>query len=166
MSSHLIIEGIESKSPILAEIYINHLENRILRERKFSTKSRHCTRYVDDILILWAGTSRQVDHFLTRTNSMNDNIKFTVEKKNTTVSYLDLALKLEGNQVEYQIYWKLIHSDITIPKKSCHHPKHKKAALQNYCDRALFVLKNEDERRKEMNDNIKFAVEKGKPTIR
>jgi hypothetical protein len=68
---------------------------KVLKESKFSDKIRHWSRYVDDILIVWAGTSRQMDHFLTKTNAMNDNIKFTVEKGNNTINYLDLTLKRE-----------------------------------------------------------------------
>ena len=118
-------------SPILAEIYMNHLENRILEGSKFCGMIRHWTRYVDDILIVWAGTNRQMDHFLTETNAMNENIKFTVEKGNNTINYLDLTITLARNKVEYQIYQKPTHTDAVIPKDSFHRPKHKIAALQN-----------------------------------
>jgi hypothetical protein len=52
----------------LAEIYVNHLEARILKGSKFHYMIRHWTKYafVHDILIVWAGTSRQADKYLTK----------------------------------------------------------------------------------------------------
>jgi len=48
-------------SPILAEIFMNDFENRILKCSRFGRLIKYWARYVDDILIVWSGTDRQVD---------------------------------------------------------------------------------------------------------
>ena len=40
--------------------------------------------------------------------------------------------------------------DTTIPKDSFHRLKHKIAAMENYCHRAMTILKDEEERKKEI----------------
>ena len=137
-------------SPILAEIFMNDMENKILKGSKFGNSIKYWARYVDDILMVWTGTNRQVDLLLSEMNAMNESIKFTVEKGNETINYLDLTLTLNNNRIEYKIYRKPTHTDTIIPNDSYHHPRHKLAALQNYCHRAISVLKNNEEKRKEI----------------
>ena len=37
-----------------------------------------------------------------------------------------------------------------IPKNSFHHPKHEVAAMENYCHRAMTILKDEEKRKTEI----------------
>jgi hypothetical protein len=43
-----------SLAPILAEFYMNHEENSHLKGSKFRNMTRHWTKYVDDVQIVWA----------------------------------------------------------------------------------------------------------------
>ena len=79
---------------------MNNMENKILKGSKFRNSIKHWARYVDDILIVWTGTNRQVDLLLLEMNAMNDSIKFTVEKGNETINYLDLTLTLDSNRIK------------------------------------------------------------------
>jgi len=68
---------------------MNNFENRILKGSRFAKTIKFWARYVDDILIVWSGTDRQIDQLLKETNVMHKDIKFTVEKGNKTINYLD-----------------------------------------------------------------------------
>ena len=90
-----------------------------------------------------------MDLFLKKTNAMHKDIKFTLENGNETINYLDLTLTVNSRRIDYKIYRKPTCTDAIIPKDSFHHPKHKIAAIENYCHRATTILKDEEERKKE-----------------
>lgn len=100
------------------------------------------------ILILWSGTDRQIDQFLKETNAILKDIKFTVEKGNKTINYLDDTLTVKNNRIKYKIYRKPTHKNTTIPRDSFRHPKYKMAATENYYHGAMTVLKYEKEKTK------------------
>ena len=60
-------------------------------------------RYVDNILIVWLGIDRRLDHFLRETNEMHKFIKFTVKTGNKTIYYLNLTLtvKVNGSTIKF-----------------------------------------------------------------
>ena len=98
-------------SPILAEIYMNNLENNIVENSKHKHNIKLWVRYVDDILIIWTGTDRQLDQFHSEINNINGNITFTIEKGNKTITYLDLTTQIKDNKLHYKIYRKHRLSD-------------------------------------------------------
>ena len=76
--------------------------------------------------------------------------KFTAGKVNKTINYLDLPLTVNREGIGYRIYRKPVCRDTINLKDSFHHPKHKMAALENYCYRAMTILKDAEERKKEI----------------
>ena len=74
-------KGLAMGSPIsliMTEIIINDFESKILNGNQFWGMIKHWARYVDDVLIVWSGTKRQVDLFLKEMNAMHMDIKYTV----------------------------------------------------------------------------------------
>jgi len=67
---------------------------------------------------------------------MHKDVEFTVEKGNKAINYLDLTLTVNSKRIGYKIYRKPTCTNTIIPKDSFHHPKHKMAAMENYCHRA------------------------------
>ena len=59
---------------------------------------------MDDILIVWSGTDWQMELFLKETNTIHKDIKFTLEKGNKTINYLDLRLTVNSRGIDYKIY--------------------------------------------------------------
>jgi len=152
-------------SPILAEIYMNHFETKLLKNSKHKDKIKFWNRYVDDILLIWTGTERQLDKFIIEINNINDDIKFTEEKGNKEINYLDLKIKINQlNKLHFEIYRKPTHTDIVIPNDSYHHHKHKLAAFQNYCFRANNILINEKDKKQEFEIIKNIAKNNGYQT--
>ena len=75
---------------------------------------------------------------------MHKDIKFTVEKGNKTINYLDLTLIVNSKRIDGKIYTKSTFTDTIIPTDSFHHPKHKMSTVENYCRRAMTILKEEE----------------------
>ena len=92
--------------PILAETFMNDFENKMFKGNRFGSMIKHWTRFVDDILVVWPGTDRQVHLFLKETNAMHKDIKFTVEKRNKPINYLDLTLTVHSKGIDCKIYGK------------------------------------------------------------
>ena len=98
-------------SPILAEIYMNNFENEILNNSKYKNNIKIWKRYVDDILLIWSGTDRQLDKLLIDINKVNEDIKFTIEKGNKQINYLDLDIKINDElKFEFKIFRKPTHT--------------------------------------------------------
>ena len=56
---------------------------------KYKNNIKILNRYVDNLLLIWSGTDRQLDKLLSDINcKINEDIKFTIEKGNKQVNYL------------------------------------------------------------------------------
>lgn len=127
-------------SPLLAEIFMNNFEIILLKSRLALENIIYWYRYVDDILIGWQGTNRQLDQFLHLANSIHPKIKFTMELEvDSTINFLDLSITNKNNAHEFKIYRKPTYSDITIHKDSSHPLQHKYAAYNSMIHR-LFTI--------------------------
>ncbi|KAL1447597.1 hypothetical protein WDU94_009868 [Cyamophila willieti] len=124
-------------SPILANIYMNHFENKILQESKLKNNVISWLRYVDDILVIWSSSNRQLENFKNDINKINDNIKFTLEHGGKEINYLDLTINIENNKLKTKIYRKPTYADAIIPADSFHPWKYKTSAIESFIYRAI-----------------------------
>lgn len=128
-------------SPLLAEIYMDYFEQKIFNSNNTLTKNiKFWFRYVDDILCLWAGTSRQLDAFLNYINQINRKIKFTMEIENqSSINFLDLNISHKHNKFEFNIFRKPTQTNVIIPADSRHPENIKHAAFHSYIHRLINV---------------------------
>jgi len=61
---------------------------------------------------------------------MHKDIKFTMEKGNKTINYMDLTLIVNSKGINDKIYRVSTCADTIIPMDSFHYPKHKMAATE------------------------------------
>ena len=99
-------------SPAVANIYMEYFENRASGpELPMSFTINTWLRYVDDVLtIVKKGTH---DSLLNHLNSIDPNIKFTIEppSEEGAISFLDTFPRPSGNQIITSIYRKPTHTD-------------------------------------------------------
>jgi hypothetical protein len=134
-------------SPLLAEIFLDHYENKLFNSgHNLLNNIIYWYRYVDDILILWNGTDRQLDIFKKVLNNMHPKITFTVETDNNRcLNYLDLTISLMDNRHNFAIYRKPTYTDSVIPADSKHCFSQKMAAFYSLVNRLINVpLKKKD----------------------
>lgn len=77
-------------SPLLPEIFMNHLENKI-QQLPLAKNLIYWHRYVDDVLIMWKGTKRQLDLFHQQLNSLHITITLEIEH-DRKINFLDLSI--------------------------------------------------------------------------
>lgn len=131
-------------SPIIAEIYMNNLENKIVTEMDKEKKISNWIRYVDDILIIWEGSTEEFKNFTEQINKINKGIKFQEEIGGAEINFLDLNIKIKNLELEFNIYRKGTYTDLIIPADSYHPNNHKMAALNSFCYRAVKYLEKEE----------------------
>jgi hypothetical protein len=124
-------------SAILAEVYIEYIENKKL----YPILKKHTTigyfRYVDNILIIY--NQNKTNRRNTELNKQTTSIKSTIEKnqKNST-NFLDLS-------IYFEIYRKPIRTDTIIPNDSCHPHEHKVASINYLMKRVhIYPITNEE----------------------
>ena len=117
-------------SPVVANIYMEYFEKRALgQELPMSFTINTWLRYVDDVLtIVKKGTS---DSLLNHLNSIDPNIKFTIEPPNKqgAIPFLDTFPRpSDNNKIITSVYRKPTHMDRYLDFNS-NHPKSAKCTV-------------------------------------
>ena len=63
-------------------------------------------RYTVDIFFIWTKSGNKLESFLQRLNTFHPNLKFTHEKSKTSAHFLDVVVRINGNQFETDLYSK------------------------------------------------------------
>lgn len=152
-------------SPLLADIYMDDFEEELFNNTNFQGLQfiHSYQRYVDDILIIWKGTTQDAMVFLDNINSMRENIKFEIEIGGETINFLDLTIYLNSStsHLEFKIYRKPTVTDTCIPNDSVHPHNHKMAAFRAYFWRLLEVPMSENNFKTELDIIFQIAINNG-----
>ena len=160
-------DGLPMGSPLsgtLANIYLNHFERtHIMNERnKYKNNILYWHRYVDDILIMFKGTHRQIEKLHKYINSIHDNIKFTLEVEiNKSINFLDLTIQNVNQKHSFKIYRKDTQTDHTIHSTSNHPAQHKYAAYNHMLHRLNNIPMAYADYNEELNTIIHIATQNG-----
>ena len=148
-------------SPLLAEIFMDNLEDKISKNKIFQ-KFTYWYRYVDDILAAFVGTQRQLNVFFDFINELHPNINFTMEiESNNSINFLDLTISKHSNFHDFAIFRKPSHTDMVIHNSSYHPRSHKLAAFHSMIHRLSSVPLNNDNFSSELNIIKQIAVNNG-----
>ena len=146
-------------SPIVANLFMEDLEQRAMPSASAELRPTLWKRYVDDTLeVIKRG---KVDAWSAHLNNMDPtgSIKFTHEiETDNTIAFLDTLLeRKEDGSVKVKAYRKKTHTNQYLAFDS-HHPLHQKLGvprtLLNRCDEIV----TEEEDRKEERNTIKNAL--------
>ena len=73
---------------------------------------------------------------------MSANIKFTIEKEEGRLAFLDVLVTCSRDQLSTAVYRKPTHTDRYIRYHSHHHPRMLTGVMRGMCDRALRICDN------------------------
>ncbi|XP_065194972.1 uncharacterized protein LOC135826269 [Sycon ciliatum] len=125
-------------APPLAILFMDALEQKALSTA--TVKPDLYKRYIDDCILLWRhgwkGLTALLDHF----NGQHTTIKFTMEhsvNETQSVNFLDLALSVRGNSIEWELYVKPSHNGVHLSYESCLPWSCKRAVATNQFSRAI-----------------------------
>ncbi|XP_072041354.1 uncharacterized protein [Amphiura filiformis] len=146
-------------SAIIANIYMEWLEEQAIVNAPLDCKPKLWRRYVDDVLeIIQKGTTEQLTEHL---NSIDPtgNIKFTHEEEDDRkIPFLDtLIVRKPDGTVKLLVYRKKTHTDQYLNFTS-QHPLHQKlGVIRTLLDRMQNIV-TEDEDKKEEEERIRIAL--------
>ena len=146
-------------SPIVANLFMEDLEQRAMASASGELRPTLWKRYVDDTLeVIKRG---KVDEWSAHLNNMDPtgSIKFTHEiETDNTIAFLDTLLeRKEDGSVKVKVYRKKTHTNQHLPFDS-HHPLNQKLGvprtLLNRCEEIV----TEEEDKKEERNTIRNAL--------
>ena len=139
-------------SPVVANIYMEYFEKTALGpELPVSFTINTWLRYVDDVLtIVKKGTH---DSLLNYLNSIDPNIKFTIEPPNEqgAIPFLDTFPRPSGNKIITSVYRKPTHTDRYLDFNSNHPKSAKRAVVRALTNRAKNVCSSPELLAEEMD---------------
>ena len=146
-------------SPIIANIFMEWLEQEAIASAPITCKPKLWKRYVDDILEIISkdATQQLTDHL--NTIDKTDNIKFTYEEEsNGQIPFLDtLIVRKPDGSIKLLIYRKKTHTDQYL-NFSSQHPLHQKlGVIRTLFDRMNKIVTEEPDRLAE-EQRIKKAL--------
>jgi hypothetical protein len=119
-------------SSILAEIFLQDLENKWYPNMINKRHIQYIGRYVDDVLSVYDSALATANAILRDHNDMHPNIKNNMEvEENEYISFLDLNIHRNLNKLDMGIYRKPTSTDVVIPHSSNHPASHKSAAFHS-----------------------------------
>jgi len=77
-------------------------------------------RYRDDCFSLWCGSKEKLNELFNFINSLNDDLKFTMEIGDDQLCFLDLKITLSNNNLSTTVYSKPTDSHLYLHSTSCH----------------------------------------------
>jgi peptide-methionine (R)-S-oxide reductase len=107
-------------TPSYANIFMGKLEKQLFE----SSIERLCSwyRFIDDVDMKWTQSDEELQNFLSRANNLHPSIKFTYEKSNTTISFLDTSSTLSEGVLSTDVYSKPTDTNQYLLPSSCHPP--------------------------------------------
>ena len=154
-------------SSILAEIFIHNIEQTHIlntENNKHAHKIIYWYRYVDDILLMYKGSSRQIEQLHTHINKIHPKLKFTLETElNKSINFLDITITKLDNKHNFKIYRKPTTTVSVIHNTSNHPIQHKHAAFHSMIHRLTNIPMSTHDYNNELNTIKYIAQENGYP---
>jgi hypothetical protein len=113
-------------SGIVAEFFLQNLEDIHLIHHSKKHKFVMYFRYVDNILIIYDSSHTDVNNIQKDFNTIHLNMKFTTEtESNNKINFLDVTLHKTPTNWKISIYRKPSFTDAAIPYSSNYQAQHK-----------------------------------------
>jgi hypothetical protein len=162
-------KGLAMGSPIsalIAEIFLQHHEEQLMKDILDSTNIIFYNRYVDDILIIYNYNQINKDDITNYISQIHPDLKFTAtDEIDNTINFLDLSITRKQHELDINIYRKPTTTDTTIHYKSNHPIQHKLAAYRFMLNRLHNLPLSKEHEQQELNTIIQIAQQNGYPTI-
>jgi hypothetical protein len=152
-------------SSTMTETYLQYFEELLVKHWLESKEIIFYRRYVDDIFIIFDQRKTNIDMITNHLNKTVPHLEFThTTEVNNTITYLDLNIQRNTQNLLLSIYRKPTQTDTTIHYTSNHPIQHKMAAYKAYIYRMLTFPITTQAQHNEWNTICSIALNNGYPT--
>ena len=161
-------KGVAMGSPlsdVMAEIFLQDLEDSRIKPLLESKCVTFYPRYVDDNIIIYDVTRTDSETIVQHANSMHSNLQLTPTlESNNQISFLDILIIRKSQQLETDVYRKPTTTDTTINYLSNHPMEHKLASYSYYIERMLNLPLDRTRQLREWQTILHIATSNNFPT--
>jgi hypothetical protein len=133
-------KGVAMDSPVsgtMAEVFLQHLEETIIKHLIDTKILSFYTRYVDDIFLIYDSTRTNPDNILQYIDTIHNIQLSPTLESNNSVNFLDLSITRKSTHLGIGIYRKPTTTNTTI-NFLCNHPlEHRMAAYRFLISNAI-----------------------------
>ena len=149
-------------APIIADLWIQNMEQKL---NKFSTnKPIIWLRYVDDVYCLSTVAKHKILELHSRINIWHKNLHFTIRfESNNSISFLDVLVTREENQLVTSIYRKSTHTGLYMLWDSCQNRRYKLGLIKALVIRIYRICSTQKIINYELNNLISTLKQNGYP---
>ena len=139
-------------SGLIAEFFLQNLEDIHLTHLFGKHNITAYFRYVDDILIMYDSCHTDIKNIQDHFNTLHPNMKFTAEpESNNQINFLDITIRKTPTKWITSIYRKPSFTDSIIPYSLNHPPQNKHTAIRYLYNRLNTYRLQYDEYKEELN---------------
>jgi hypothetical protein len=139
-------------SGLIAEFFLQNLEETHLTLLSNKHKIAGYFRYVDDILIIYDSSHTNINSIQNDFNTIHPNMKFTAETESSNrINFLDVTIHKTPTNWKIPIYRKPSFKDTIIAYSSNHPTQHKYAAIRFLHNRLTTFHLHKEEYNEEVN---------------
>ncbi|XP_071959560.1 uncharacterized protein [Antedon mediterranea] len=146
-------------SPLIANIYLEWLEEEAIKSADRTIKQRFWRRYVDDVFaIVHKDAPLPLNRHLDSIDP-SDNIKFTTEiMSEKQIPFLDMIITIkQDGTLATKVYRKPTHTDQYLDFHSNHPLEHKLSVVNTLVNRADTIVSEEKDKKHEL-EHIRKAL--------
>ena len=110
-------------APAYANLFMGRLEPQLISH---AAKHIHTwKRFIDDIFIIWTGTTEEFEQFMIHLNQIHPTIKFTHEISENELTFLDITLYKgdrfkSTNTLDLKTHIKKTNNSMSTPNLTTH----------------------------------------------
>ena len=158
-------------APTYATLVLGYLETKLynLVETNFGIEystfiRNNFKRFLDDCFIFWNKTKGNIEEFHKLLNSLDRNIRFTLETSENELPFLDILVTRDtNNRVITDIYYKPTDTKQYLDFHSCH-PRHTKINVPyNLARRICAIVSNTELRNTRLNELQSHLLKRNYP---
>ena len=117
--------------------------------------------YRDDCLVLWDGRDEKLHELYSFINTLNPDIKFTVEIGNQLICFLDLRISTVENKLTTTVYSKPTDSHLYLRAGSCHKKLSIKGIQKGVILRLCCICSSDNDYTAKSIEYTKYFVNRG-----
>ena len=174
-STECIIEGLEiyllqtngtatgaSNSCSYSHLAIHRLE-KLINNKRINNLGElfFYGRYGDDCFIIWNGSKERLNSFHQFLNSLDKDLKFTMEIGKGSLSFLDLKISIGDYKLATIVYSKPTDSHLYLQSNSSHNPKTVDGIQKGVALRIRRIYSSEQNCLEKLKEHIAYLVARG-----